>query len=234
MLFMNVSRTGDPIASTYTTVPSDTVIDGVAVARGSQLTRPDNLDESWSGNLFGVYSRPTPWLKSIVSFNGGGSFTSTPALINGATNRTRTWALRSGAVLSSNISERLDFTLSYQGTWNLSRSDLTDGGSGDYYTHGIGLRFNAVAGPGIVLRQELTHNLQSGVPSSYGQDVVLWNTTVGKKFLKNDRGEVRVTATDVLEQERSVSRSITETYVQDSRDRTLGRYLQAVFTYTFR
>ena len=84
------------------------------------------------------------------------------------------------------------------------------------------------------MRQELNHNLQSGVPSAYGQDVVLWNTTLGKKFLKNDQGELRVTLTDALEQNRSVSRSVTESYVQDSRDRTLGRFVQAVFTYTFR
>jgi hypothetical protein len=66
-----------------------------------------------------------------------------------------------------------------------------------------------------------------------GQDIVLWNTTLGKKFLKGDKGEIRLTASDVLEQNRSVNRSITESYVQDSRDRTLTRYVQAVFTYTF-
>ena len=63
---------------------------------------------------------------------------------------------------------------------------------------------------------------------------MLWNTTIGKKLLKGDKGELRLTATDALDQNRSVSRSITEAYVQDSRDRTLGRYVQAVFTYTFK
>jgi hypothetical protein len=80
----------------------------------------------------------------------------------------------------------------------------------------------------------VNHNLQSGVPSAYGQDVVLMTSTIGKKFLKDGRGEFRLTATDVLQENRSVSRSVTESYVQDSRDRTLGRYFQAVFTYTFR
>ena len=74
----------------------------------------------------------------------------------------------------------------------------------------------------------------SGVTNQYGQNVVLWNTTLGKKFLKDDRGELRVTATDVLRQDRSVGRSFTESYIQDSRDSTLGRFVQAVFTYTFR
>lgn len=232
--FLNVSRTARTIANSTYTAPTDTTIDGVFLARGTQLSRPVNLDESYTANLFGVYSRPLTWLKSNLSINSGGTFSRTPTSIQGATNRASSYAIRGGAVLASNISPALDFTLSYQGTYNLSRNTLSTSSTGDYFSHTAGLRLNATVGPGIVFRQELNHNLQSGVPSAYGQDVFLWNTTVGKKMLKDGRGELRLTATDVLEQDRSVSRSVTETYVQDSRDRTLGRYVQAVFTFTFR
>lgn len=233
-MFFNLSRTADPIANSTFTAPADTTIDGVFLARGTQLTRPVNLDESWSSNLFGVYSRPLTWMKSNLSFNGGGTFSRTPTLIQNQTNVSSTYGIRSGAVLASNISPNLDFTVSYQGTYNISRSTLSTSSTGDYYTHTAALRFNATMGPGVVVRQELTHNLQSGVREGYGQDVLLWNSTVGKKFLKDGRGELRLTATDMLEQDRSVSRTVTETYVQDSRDLTLGRYVQAVLTYTFR
>ena len=232
--FFNLTRTAHPISNSTYTAPADTTIDGVFLARGTQLTRPVNLDESWNSNLFGVYSRPLTWLKSNLSFNGGGTFSRTPTLIQGATNVSSTYGIRSGAVLASNISPNLDFTLSYQSTYNISRSTLSTSSTGDYFTHTASLRLNSTVGPGVVIRQELNHNLQSGVPSGYGQDVLLWNTSLGKKFLKDGRGEVRLTATDVLEQDRSVSRTVTETYVQDSRDLTLGRYVQAVFTYTFR
>ena len=234
-LFANVTRTSRPIGNSIFVAPADTTVDGVFLARGTQLTRPENLEEpTWNANLFGVYSRPTPWIKSILSLNAGGSFSRTPTRLATGVNLGDTWALRAGTVLASNISQNLDFVVSYQGTYNLSRSTFTTGNRGDYYSHVVGVRFNAVAPRGIVVRQELNHNLQSGVPSEYGQDVVLWNTTLGKKFLKNDRGEIRVTATDVLAQSRSVSRSVTETYVQDQRDLALGRYVQAVFTYSFR
>jgi hypothetical protein len=233
-VFLNVSRTSHPIANAVFTAPTDTVLDGVALAPGVQLTRPVNLDESWNANLFGVYSRPLTKLKSILSLNGGGSLTRTPALINYVRNVGSNYALRSGIVLSSNISPNLDFTVSYWGTYNLSRNTLSAINRGDYFTHNAGLRLNMIVGPGVVLRQEVNHNLQSKVPSAYGQDVVLWNTTIGKKLLKDDRGEIRLTTTDVLEQNRSVSRSITESYIQDSRDRTLSRFVQAVFTYTFK
>jgi len=234
-VFANVTRTSRPIVNSIFVAPADTTVDGVLLARGTQLTRPVNSDEpSWSANLFGVYSRPTPWLRSLWSVNGGGSFTRTPTHLGDGVNLGDTWALRAGTLLASNISQNLDFTVSYQGTWNLFRSTLSASTTGDYYTHVVGLRFNAVAPRGVVVRQELNHSLRSGVPSAYGQDVVLWNTTLGKKFLEDDRGEFRITATDVLAQDRSVSRDITETYVQDQRDLALGRYVQAVFTYSFR
>jgi len=233
--FGNLTRTSHPISNATITAPADMVVDGIALARGTQLTRPVNLDlESWNASTFGVYSRPAPFLKSNLSFHGGGTFSRTPSLVNGVGNIANNWALRGGTSVASNISQNLDFTLSYFGTYTWARTIIHTGNDGDYYTHNIGLRFNAVVGPAVVIRQEVSHNLQSGVPSAYGQDVLLWNSTIGKKFLKDGKGEFRLTATDVLEQERSVNRSVTEAYVQDSSDRTLGRYLQAVFTYTFR
>ena len=160
--------------------------------------------------MFGVYSRPMKLMKSIVSLNAGGTWTRTPSRINGLDNTGSTYAIRSGVVLASNISQNLDFTLTYFGTYNISRNTLTNDNTGDYYSSSAGLRLNAVVSHGVVMREELNHNLQSGVPSAYGQDVMLWNTTLGKKFLKDDRGELRVTLTDVFEQSRSVSRSVTE------------------------
>lgn len=233
-LFMNVARSADPIANSTFTAPFDTTVGGIFLGRGTQLTRPKNLDESWNGNLFGVWSRPLSKLKSILSLNGGLTYTRTPTEINTATNIASTYAIRPGVVLSSNISPNLDFTVSYWCTYTISNNTLTTSNTGDYFTHSAGLRLNQVVGRGIVLRQEVNHNLTTGVPTAYGQDVLLWNMTIGKKFLKDDRGEFRITTSDVLRQNRSVNRSVTETYVQDSRDQALGRYVQAVFTWSFR
>jgi hypothetical protein len=232
-LFANVTRTERTIGNATFTALRDTVVDGVALARGVQFTRPENLLESWNANLFGVYSVPTPWLKSIVSLNGGGSLNRTPSRTNGITGMGSTYSIRSGAVFASNISENLDFTLSYMGTYNMRRGTQRTASTGDYFSHLASLRFSATAFHGIVVRQELTHDLQGGVAAS-GQNAVMWNTTLGKKFLRNDRAELRVTATDVLSQERGVNRSITETYLQDQRDRVLGRYVMAVLQYAFR
>ena len=122
----------------------------------------------------------------------------------------------------------------YQGAMNHGRNVATDDDTGDYYSHTLSLQLNVVVGPGIVVRQDHVHNLQGNTAPIYGEDALMWNWTVGKKFLNEQRGELRITTTDALENERSVNRSITETFVQDTRDRVLGRFVQAVFTYSWR
>jgi len=233
-VFMNVSRTSDPISNATLTASADTVIAGIDVGRGTQISRPVNLDESWNGNLFAAVSRPAGPLKSIITLNGGVSFTQTQSLVNAGENTARTSTVRYGTVAASNISQNLDFTLSYQGNYNIQRNTLTPNTRTGFYAHTIGFRLNAVGKGGIVIRQELTHQYQDGETEEFSQNVVLWNSTLGKKFMKDNRGEVRVTLTDALRQDRSVGRTFTESYVQDSRDLTLGQFVQAVFTYTFR
>ena len=233
-VFMNVMRTSDPISNATLTASADTVIAGIDVGRGTQISRPVNLDESWNGNLFAAVSRPAGPLKSVLTLNGGVSFTQTQSLVNAGQNTARTSTVRYGTVAASNISQNLDFTLSYQGNYNIQRNTLTPNTRNGFYAHTIGFRLNAVGKGGIVIRQELSHQYQDGDTEEFSQNVVLWNSTLGKKFLKDNRGEIRVTLTDALRQDRSVGRTFTESYVQDSRDLTLGQFVQAVFTYTFR
>jgi len=233
-LFANVLRTSNPISNFTYTAPIDTVVDGISLVRGTQLTRPVNLDVSWVANVFAAYSRPAKWMKSIVTLNAGGSFNQTPTQLNTGINRNRTTSVRFGTTISSNISTNLDFTVSYQGNYNISRNTLTANTTADYYAHNLGLRLSAVAKNGIVAREEVSNVFQNNQSQVFGQNQVLWNTTFGKKFLKDDKGELRFTVTDVLHQDRSVNRSITETYVQDSRDMALGTFMQLVYTYTFR
>ena len=233
-LFANVVHTSNPISNYTYTATQDTVITGIQLARGTQLTRPVNLDVSWTANLFAAYSWPAKWLKSILTLNGGGSFDQTPTKLNQGINRNRTTTARFGLTIASNISPDLDFTVSYQGDYNISRNTLTANTTGDYYAHTLSLRLNTVMMDGVVMRQEVANTFQNNQSQVFGQNQVTWNTTLGKKFLKDQKAEARFTVTDVLHQDRSVGRSITATYVQDSRDLALGTFMQAVFTYSFR
>ena len=58
--------------------------------------------------------------------------------------------------------------------------------------------------------------------------------SIGKKVFKNKLGEIAISAFDLLNQNRSISRNITEVYIEDVQTTTLTRYIMLNFTYNFR
>ena len=53
-------------------------------------------------------------------------------------------------------------------------------------------------------------------------------------ILKNKQAELRLTVYDILNQNKSVSRTNTDSYIQDSQTNVLNRYYMLTFTYNFK
>ena len=106
--------------------------------------------------------------------------------------------------------------------------------SSDTYDHVASFKLNLMGWHGVVLRNELSNIFYHGLAAGRDQDAILWNVGLGEKLLKNDRGDIRLTAVDVLNQNKSVNRTVTGNYVQDTENRTLKPYAMLTFTYTMR
>ena len=228
-------HTGNSIANdTYTASRDTTLPTGVFLRRGTQLVTPVNLEGNWSASSFLTSSHPLKVLKSVLNLSGGVTWNRSPGIVAGAGTVSNTVGLNPGVVVSSNISPELDFTLTYNGTYNIARNSRESGNAGDYYTHTAGFRVNATVLKTIVFRDEVSNSLTTRVTNGYDQNIVLWNSSVAKKLLKDNRGELKFGATDVLDQNRNTRRSVTESYIQDARSRALGRTLMLTFTYTIK
>ena len=223
------------ITTTTYLAQRDTVLsNGVVLYTGSQLTRPTNLDGYRSFRSFLTYGLPVSKLKSNLNFNLGYAYTRLPGLVNNVLNLSNTSAFNGGLVLSSNVSETLDFTLSYAGTYNLVRNSIRPQLNSNYFFHAASARVNWLFGKGFLFNSDLTNTLYRGLGEGFDQNFLLWNVSFGKKFLKDRRGELKLTVFDVLNQNNSISRAVTETYVDDTQTQVLRQYAMVTFTYTFR
>ena len=232
-LTASVQRTANSIANDTYTAPTDTLLaSGIFLRRGTQLVTPVNLQGNWNAGTFLTSSRPLKLLKSVLNLSGGVTWNRSPGIVAGNETVSNTVGLNPGLVVSSNISPDLDFTLTYNGTYNIARNTRQSGDAGDYYTHSLGFRVNATVLKTLVFRDEVSNSLTTRVTNGYDQNTVLWNTSVAKKFFKNNRGELKFGANDVLDQNRNTRRSVTESYIQDVRNRALGRTLLLAFTWT--
>jgi len=116
-----------------------------------------------------------------------------PSLINGEENLTQNLALGGGFVWGSNISEKVDFTLSYHGNYNFANNRLRPTLNNQYFNQVSSLRFNWLFGKGFVLNASAAHSLYTGMSDGFNQQFLLLNGSFGYKFLKNKSAEINIT-----------------------------------------
>jgi hypothetical protein len=206
---------------------------GVTLQPGSQITSYKNTDGYISLRTFISYGIPVNIFKTNLNFNVMGNYTKAPSYLNGELNYSETPLVSGGIVLSSNISESVDFTLSsfasYSNTVNSLREELNQ----EYYSQNSRFRLNIILFGQLVFNSELSHNYYTGLSSSYNQNYLLWNAAIAFKFLEKNRAEIRFQAVDLLNQNTAVQFNTTETYYEDYRSNVIPRYFLFTFTYNF-
>ena len=233
-IFMRGSYSDNYITNATYMLTNDTLIQNYPVNKGSQLSMPVNLDDYYDIRSFGVYSFPVNKIKSNLNFNFGYSYSHTPALINNNVNYSNNNSFNGGFAITSNISEYTDFTVSYNGNYNTVRNTNNKTSNSEYFNHNVSTKANFILFKRLVLNTDISYIAYSGLSDAYNQDYFLWNGYIGFKFLKDKSLEAKFSVYDILNQNKSISRNVTETYTEDSYTRILRRYALFTITYTIK
>jgi len=235
-LLLSATYTQDYIANA-TLIPSrDTVLsNGTTLTNLQQLTYPVNLNGYWNVRSFFTYGLPFDLISSALNLSAGATYNRTPGMLNRVESDANTIGPSAGFVIGSNISQDFDFTISYMGNYNFAmNSQETTTGTGNYYSHTASLKWVWEFWNGIVLNNQLSNQITSGLAQGYDQNILLWNLSLAKKFFTNESGELRFSMNDLLGQNKSVNRSVTDTYIDDTQNEVLTRYILVSFSYTMR
>ncbi|MCC5944542.1 MAG: TonB-dependent receptor [Bernardetiaceae bacterium] len=233
--YLSASLTQNYVTNASLIARRDTVLsEGITLFQGGQLIRPVNLDGNHSLNAFYAYGKPIKMLKSNLNFNGGLSYNRLPGLINEQLNFSNNYNLSQGITLSSNISERVDFTVSYRASYNIVRNSLQSQLNNDFFSQATNAKGIWIFGKVFLLEANATHQLFRGLSQEFNQSFMLLTLSAGKKIFKNERGEIKATVFDVLNQNNNIARNVSEIYVEDIRSLVLNRYAMLVFTYNIR
>ncbi|MDP4115420.1 MAG: TonB-dependent receptor [Bacteroidota bacterium] len=232
-VMMNGTFKNDYIGNDVFIASKDTVLlDNVSLKRGSQLSTYKNVNGYASLRSFIAYS--IPFLSMNTNFNVGLNYTRTPGVINDLTNFTKSQSYNAGITLSSNISEKIDFTVSHSIIFNKIINNLQSSSNSNYTTQNSFLRLYWQAWLGIVIQTDVNYQHNNGLSSSYNTNSTIMNCSIGKKLFANDRGEIRFSALDIFDQKTNIQRTSTDSYYQDTRSNVLGRYFIVSFIYNLR
>ncbi|MCC9166647.1 outer membrane beta-barrel protein [Pontibacter sp. XAAS-A31] len=232
--FGNITQDYVGSSITRATDESITLSNGEVLEEGQQLTRPVNLDGYYNVRTFLHYGQPVNLLSSNLGLHGTVGYTRIPGLNNGILAYANTTNLGAGITLSSNISEKIDFTLSSNSSYNLVNNTLQPQLNSNYFNQNTSLKYNWIFLNGLVYRTELNHQFNSGLSEGYDANYLLWNMSISKKIFRNQQGEISLSVNDLLRQNVSVQRNVTAQYVEDVQSSALQRYFMLTFTYNLR
>ena len=220
--------------STFVARQDTLLADGIVLGRGGQLIMPANLKGYFNLNGFVTYGFPIKPLKTNLNFNISAGYNTQPGLISGIENFSNTATAGIGITLSSNISEKVDFTLTSMSNINQSTNTANGFATTQYFNQISTGTLNLILAEHWVFQTDLVHNYYDGLSDGFNQNYFLWNISIGRKFLKDNRGDLRFKVYDLLNQNTSISRNITPAYIEDVQTVVLQRYIMAIFTYDIR
>ncbi|MEI9933447.1 MAG: TonB-dependent receptor [Ferruginibacter sp.] len=220
--------------SSYIATKDSVLNNAVTLFKGSQLSVPVNLNGYVSLRSFITYGLPVSFIKSTVNFNAGLTWGRTPSMINYVSNISNNYVYNTGVVVASNISQYVDFTVSYSANFNVVKNSIQPQLNNNFFTQNADVKFNLLSKKGWYLNNDLSNQSYKGLTNGFNQNYWLWNAAIGKKFLKNQLGDLKLSAFDLLNQNRSITRTVTETSIEDDQNLVLSQYFLLTFTYTLR
>ncbi|MBC7423474.1 MAG: outer membrane beta-barrel protein, partial [Ferruginibacter sp.] len=103
-----------------------------------------------------------------------------------------------------------------------------------YVNQSAGVQMNLLDKKGWFVQNDVTGQTYSGLTDGFNQHYWLWNAAIGKKFLKNRVGELKLSVFDLLKQNQSIVRTVTGAYIEDAQSQVLQQYFMLTFTYSLK
>ncbi|MGY2132968.1 outer membrane beta-barrel protein [Hymenobacter sp. HD11105] len=203
-------------------------------ANGVQTTRPVNAGGYRSLNGFLSLGQRLGWHKLNVNLTTNGNFTQGQSLVNDQPNQARNWSLGQGLSVNTAFNDKLELRLAGNVTYLDARYSLLPQQNTSYWTQTLEADVFYQLPGRWVITSDLWLTRYAGRSAGFNQGVALWNLGITRQFFKNKQGELKLQAYDLLKQNRSVVRNVTDIYIEDVRSRVLTRYFILSFTYNLR
>lgn len=202
---------------------------------GQRYSRYTNIGDSWQLRAGVSYGLPVRFLGSNLNFNVGVTLAQTPNILDGEKFMRNESYFNGGVQLSSNISENIDFTVTYNGSYNVA-SGVSQGRKTEdkFVNQYASADLKWVFWKGFTFTGSASWNQYRGITSNYNEQYILCNLYVGKKIFRNQLVEVSIGVNDLFNQNTSFRRTVASSYIQNSTNLAIGRYVAVQFVYNLR
>ncbi|MEP7317312.1 MAG: outer membrane beta-barrel protein, partial [Panacibacter sp.] len=214
-------------AASNAIVQSDTI-----KQNGSRISTYTNANGTY--NIFGniEYGFPLKKLKSRIDVGSSISYNNNASFVNSQRNNINAFSFGPQFSYNLNIDTVIDLRLSARLSVNNSKYSLQPFIDNHYLQQNYAIEMTNYLPLGITLNNELNYVINSGRSDGFNTSVPLWNASLVKGFMKNRRGEIKLSVQDLLNKNTGITRSSNQGYILDERYNVLKRYFLLSFTYS--
>jgi hypothetical protein len=232
---INLNKTQNQIVNSVDSLPAalrsklgiDTSVEG------AQYTIPVNQNGSFGTSSFVTLGLPLKGrLKgSSLNFNNNITYNRDISILYQKHNVTNTFVVTQTAGINFDIKQVLILGINASVAYNNVRYSEQSALNDDYYTQTYSADISYTFLKSLVFSTDFDYYVNTGRANGYNQSVPLWNTSLALQMFKKKNGELKFSVNDLLNQNQSISRTVTGSQIQDIRSTVLKRYFMLTFTY---
>jgi hypothetical protein len=182
-----------------------------------------------SGNI--SYSMPVRFLKGSMELSNYISYNKGKQFVNTIGNTIKTLSMGPQIRFDMNPYNKLNLSASARYNYNITRYSLESAVNNKYISQEYEGSADWQLPRNFFLSTDFTYTINSQRAAGFNLEIPLWNASISKLFLKNNRGQLKLTATDLLNRNTGVSRDVSQNYIEDKEVNTLRRFFMLTFTY---
>ena len=199
---------------------------------GRKITTPVNVDGVYNLNNDLTVGLPLRFIKGSLNFNTGFGYSKSIQFINTVSNNIYNVSIDPGIEISKSFKDKLDLTLSGGFTYNKAKYSLQSSLNNNYLTQDYGIDVGWQLPGNFYLSTDFRYTINSQRSAGFNAKVPLWNAAFSKLFLKYNRGEIKISVYDLLNENQAIVRNTNSNYIEDQNNRVLKRFFLLSFTYS--
>jgi hypothetical protein len=199
---------------------------------GRKRTKPVNVDGVYNLNNDISIGWPLRFIKASMNFNAAVGYSKNIQFINTAKNTIRNISMGPTIEISKSFKDKFDLTLSGGVTYTKAKYSLQSSLNNDYLTQDYGADIGWQLPKNFYLSTDFRYTISSQRSAGFNAKVPLWNASVSKLFMKFNRGEIKLSVYDLLNENQAIVRNTNSNYIEDQNNRVLRRFFLLGFTYS--
>lgn len=201
---------------------------------GRTLSQSINVNHADFASFYGGTGIPlTKVLKDLrLDIDLNGNFSSTENRINGQQNLSKNRGVGTDLMLNYNA-DSLFLELGGGLTYNAPSNSLSTASNQPYTNYNFKANVDWTLPYRWFIKTDATYNINTGRTGGYNINYVIWNASIQRSFLKTGNLYFGIEAYDILNQNISNYRTVTNNVIVDQKSAVIRRYFMAKMTLKF-